>query len=139
MKLNPYLNFDGNSEEAFTFYAQVLGGKLELMRFADSPEANNFPEEIHQRVMHVSLTSGDMVLMASDTFPGEPYEGVKGSSICLQVGNVPEAERLFSELSAGGQVVMPLQQTFWATRFAVLTDKFGISWLINCEVDSQTG
>lgn len=139
MKINPYLSLNGTSEQAFTLYAKVMGGKLEILRYGDSPEANKMPPELHQLVMHVSLTTDDFVLMASDSLPSEGYEGIKGSSICLHVNNVPEAERLFAELSVDGKVVMPLQATFWATRFAVFTDQFGVSWLINCVVDSQEG
>jgi len=141
MKIHAYLMFDGQCEAAFNFYAQCLGGSLELMRFGDSPEAKDIPAEFHQRVMHVCLTVGDQVLMASDSLPQcpQPYEGIKGCSITLQVDNVPEAERLYAALSAKGTVQMELQQTFWATRFAMLTDRFGVPWMINCAVDSQQG
>jgi PhnB protein len=139
MKIHAYLTFDGQCEAAFNYYAECLGGSLELMRFGESPEAGNVPAQFHERVMHVCLTVGDQVLMASDTFPGTPYEGIKGCSISLQVGNVPEAERLYETLSAGGSVQMELQQTFWATRFAMFTDRFGVGWMINCVVDAQMG
>ncbi|WP_394236618.1 VOC family protein [Pseudomonas anguilliseptica] len=139
MKIHAYLIFDGQCEAAFNYYAECLGGSLELMRFGESPEAGNVPEQFHGRVMHVCLTMGDQLLMASDTFPGMPYEGIKGCSISLQVDNVPEAERLYKALSAGGSVQMELQQTFWATRFAMFTDRFGVSWMINCDIDAQMG
>jgi PhnB protein len=139
MKIHAYLMLDGQCEAAFNYYAECLGGELELMRYGDSPEADNVPEQFHDRAIHVCLTVGDQMLMASDTVPGMPYEGIKGCSISLQVANVPEAERLYSALSAGGTVQLELQQTFWATRFARFTDRFGVSWMINCEVDSQQG
>ncbi|MBH3337883.1 VOC family protein [Pseudomonas mendocina] len=139
MKIHAYLMFDGQCEEAFNFYAELLGGKLELMRFGESPDAGEVPPEFHDRVMHVCLTAGDQVLMASDTIPQYPHEGIKGCSISLQVDNVPEAERLYEALSAGGEVQMELQATFWATRFAMLTDRFGVPWMINCVIDSQQG
>ncbi len=101
MKIHTYLTFDGQCEAAFNYYAECLGGSLELMRMGESPEAGNVPEQFHDRVMHVCLTVGDQLLMASDTFPGMPYEGIKGSSVSLQVENVPEAERLYKALSAG--------------------------------------
>jgi PhnB protein len=97
------------------------------------------PAEYQQRVMHVCLTVGDQLLMASDTLPQYPHDGIKGCSISLQVDNVPEAERLYEALSKGGSVQMELQATFWATRFAMLTDRFGVPWMINCTVDSQMG
>lgn len=139
MKIHAYLMFDGQCEAAFNFYAECLGGTLEMMRYADSPEEMEVPAEFQQRIMHVCLTVGDQLLMASDTLPQSPYEGIKGCSISLQVDNVPEAERLYAALSAQGSVQMELQQTFWATRFAMLTDRFGVSWMINCAVDSQMG
>ncbi|WKC37532.1 VOC family protein [Ectopseudomonas chengduensis] len=139
MKMHAYLMFDGQCEAAFNRYAEVFGGKLEMMRYADSPEDMEVPAEYLQRVMHVCLTVGDQLLMASDNLPQYPYEGIKGCSVSLQVDNVPEAERLYEALSAGGSVQMELQATFWATRFAMLTDRFGVSWMINCMVDSQEG
>ncbi|HLA30236.1 MAG TPA: VOC family protein [Pseudomonas sp.] len=139
MKIHAYLFFDGQCEAAFKFYAECLDGSLELMRFGESPEAGTIPAEFHDRVIHVCLTVGDQLLMASDTLPQSPYQGIKGCSISLQVDSVPEAERLYAALSTGGSVQMELQQTFWATRFAMLTDRFGVSWMINCTVDSQQG
>ena len=139
MKMHAYLMFDGQCEAAFNRYAEVFGGKLELMRYADSPEDMEVPAEYQQRVMHVCLTVGEQLLMASDNLPQYPYEGIKGCSVSLQVDSVPEAERLYEALSAGGSVQMELQATFWATRFAMLTDRFGVSWMINCVVDSQEG
>lgn len=139
MKIHAYLMFDGQCEAAFNRYAEVFGGQLEMMRYADSPEDMQVPAEYQQRIMHVCLTVGDQLLMASDNLPQYPYEGIKGCSVSLQVDNVPEAERLYAALSAGGSVQMELQATFWATRFAMLTDRFGVSWMINCAVDSQQG
>lgn len=141
MKIHAYLTFDGQCEAAFKFYADCLNGSLELMRFGEGPEAGNVPEQFHDRVMHVSLAVGDQLLMASDTCPGmgAPYDGIKGCSVSLHVENVPEAERLYEALSAQGSVQMELQPTFWATRFAVFTDRFGVSWMINCNIDAQMG
>lgn len=139
MKIHAYLMFDGQCEAAFNFYAECLGGTLEMMRYADSPEDMGVSAEFQQRIMHVCLTVGDQLLMASDSLPQcpPPYEGIKGCSISLQVDNVPEAERLYAALSAQGSVQMELQQTFWATRFAMLTDRFGVPWMINCAVSEM--
>ncbi|MDA7087883.1 VOC family protein [Pseudomonas sp. SA3-5] len=137
MKINAYLMFDGQCEAAFNFYAQTLDGTLQLMRYAESPDAKDIPPEFHQRVMHVCLTVGDQQLMASDSTAQCPYEGIKGCSITLQVDNVPEAESLYAALAEGGSVQMELQQTFWSTRFAMLTDRFGVSWMINCTVSEM--
>ncbi|OOE09156.1 hypothetical protein BSR09_14690 [Stutzerimonas degradans] len=138
MKLSTYLTFDGQAREAFTFYQQVLGGTLEMMTFAQAPEAEHFPAEHRERIMHVCLTLDDYRLMASDTMPGMDcgsgtYEGIKGCSISLHPDSVTEGERLFAGLSAGGQVVMPMEKTFWAERFGMFTDRFGVSWMVNCE------
>jgi PhnB protein len=139
MKIHAYLIFDGQCEAAFNFYEQVFGGTLELMRFGESPEAEHIGQEHHGRIMHACLTTGDQLLMASDTLPQSPHEGIKGCSVSLQVDNVPEAERLYEALSADGQIQMELQATFWATRFAMFTDRFGVPWMINCAVDNQQG
>ena len=138
MKLSTYLTFDGQAREAFTFYQQVLGGTLEMMTFAQAPEAKHFPAEHRERIMHVCLTLDDYRLMASDTMPGMDcgsgsYEGIKGCSISLHPDSVAEGERLFAGLSAGGQVVMPMEKTFWAERFGMFTDRFGVSWMVNYE------
>ena len=138
MKLSTYLTYDGNAREAFTFYQQVLGGNLELMTFAQAPEAEQFPAEYHERIMHACLDLGESTLMASDTLPGDtcgggPYEGIKGCSISLHPTSVAEAEQLFAALGERGTVIMPLEKTFWAERFGMLTDRFGLSWMVNCE------
>lgn len=136
MKINPYLIFDGNCEAAFKRYAEVFGGKLPmLMRFGDAPDGGQVPAEFNDRVMHVRLEVGDQVLMGSDNCPPMPYEGTKGVSISLNVDSKAEARRIYDALSAGGQVGMALQQTFWAAAFAMFTDRFGVPWMINCEQD----
>ena len=137
MKISTYLTFDGQAREAFAFYQQVLGGELATMTFADSPDAEQFPAEHRDRIMHACLTLGEQCLMASDTLPGDvcgggPHEGIKGCSICLHPESVAEGERLFNGLSEGGQVVMPMEKTFWAERFGMFTDRFGVSWMVNC-------
>ena len=138
MKISTYLTFDGQAREAFTFYQQVLGGTLELFSFGQAPDAEQFPVDYHDRIMHTCLTLGEQRLMASDTLPGEfcggaVYEGIKGCSISLHPDSVAEGERLFNVLSEGGQVVMPMDKTFWAERFGLCTDRFGVSWMVNCE------
>ncbi len=138
MTISTYLTFDGTARDAFSFYQQVLGGTLEMMTFAQAPDAEQFPAEYRERIMHACLNLGEGVLMASDTLPGdtcggEPYAGIKGCSISLNPASVAEGERLFAELAAGGTVIMPLEKTFWAERFGMLTDRFGVSWMVNCE------
>ena len=138
MKITTYLTFDGNARDAFTFYQQALGGTLEMMTFAQAPDAEQFPAEYRERIMHACLNLGDGVLMASDTVPGDtcgggPYEGIKGCSVSLHPTSVSESEQLFAALAEGGTVTMQLEKTFWAERFGMLTDRFGVSWMVNCE------
>ncbi|HSC85541.1 MAG TPA: VOC family protein, partial [Pseudomonas sp.] len=93
------------------------------------------PEADRKRVMHVRLEAGENVLMGSDTTTDRPHEGNHGMYVSLQVDSVADAERIYALLSEGGQVIMPLAPTFWAARFAMLVDRFGVSWMINCEKD----
>jgi PhnB protein len=133
MDLNPYLTFDGQCEAAFEFYERCLGGKIvTMMNHEDSPIADQVPADWGKRIMHARLTVGDGVLMGSDS-PPEHYEQPKGFSVSLQVKQPAEAERVFQALAEGGTVLMPIQQTFWATRFGMLVDRFAIPWMINCE------
>lgn len=132
MQINAYLVFNGNCEEAFNFYARCLRAEIAMLqRFGDTPGCEGMPASQRDKVMHVRLQAGDQVLMASDNHPDHPYEGVKGCSIALSVDQAEEADRIFNELSQGGTVAMPMQETFWAKRFGMLTDRFGVPWMIN--------
>jgi PhnB protein len=135
MKLNPYLIFNGDCEAAFKFYERVLKGKIAAMLpFGDTPACDHVPAESRSKIMHAKLTIGDQVIMASDNTPPHPYEGIKGTSVALHFDTVAEGERVFNALSDGAlAVTMPMQETFWAARFGMLTDKFGVPWIINCE------
>ena len=135
MRWNPYLTFDGRCEAAFKFYEQCLGGRIvALMPFGDTPAGEHVPAGHRRKIMHARLVVGDQVLMGSDTTPEHPYEGVKGCSVALQVTDPAEAERVFAALSAGGTVTMPIQPTFWAARFGMLVDRFGVPWMVNCDL-----
>jgi PhnB protein len=132
MQINAYLVFNGNCEEAFRFYAASLRAELAvLQRFGETPGCEDMPASQKDKVMHVRLQKGDAVLMASDNHPDHPYDCVKGCSVALSVDEVDEADRIFNELAQGGTVVMPMQETFWAKRFGMLTDRFGVPWMIN--------
>ncbi|UUY06794.1 VOC family protein [Pseudomonas sp. J452] len=137
MNMHAYLIFDGQCAEAFRFYAEVIGGELQVMPFGDSPECGEIPPEHRDRTLHACLNCDGQLLMGSDTMPGQPYEGIKGCHMSLQADDMAQAERLFQALSAGGQVQMPLQRTFWAEGFAMLTDRFGVPWMVNCSGDCQ--
>ena len=133
MNVNPYLILNGDCEAAFTFYAQATGGELgPMMRFDGMEGCGDIPPEYGQKIMHTHVMFGQTVLMGSDNHPAQPYEGVKGCSVSLSVDSIKEAERIFAALSAGGEVQMPLEETFWAIRWGSFTDRFGKPWMINC-------
>lgn len=133
MQLNPYVNFKGDCEAAFKFYERCLGGKIAFkMTFGDSPMAQQAPPGWKDKIMHMRLEVGDRVLMGSDA-PPDRYEGTKGFNITITLDQPAEAERVFHALAEQGTVRMALQETFWAARFGMLTDRFGIPWMINCE------
>jgi PhnB protein len=137
VKVNPYLTFNGNCEVAFKFYEQALGGKIQIMMpFAGSPMADQAPPNWGSKVMHARLDIGDQTLMGSDP-PPDRYQPIKGITVSLSIERPEEADRIFQALSEKGTVQMPIQKTFWALRFGMLTDQFGIPWMINCEAPAQ--
>lgn len=135
MKVNPYLNFDGQAEEAFNFYKSVFGGEfIAHMKMADAPDADKLPKEDQNRTMHISLPIGkDIILMASDTVPAMGHVLEKGNNmyISLHPDSKEEADRLFNGLSKGGEIEMPMEEQFWGDYFGSFVDKFGICWMIN--------
>jgi PhnB protein len=136
MLLQPYLNFDGDCESAFTFYAHVLGGRIEAMqKNSDSPAAANTPAGWQDKSLHARLTVGDAVLMASDAPPGT-YSRPQGVYVSIGLSDPAQAARIFNALAEGGTVQMPFEETFWAARFGMLVDRFGIPWMVNCEKPS---
>jgi len=137
MQVNPYLSFNGQCEAAFKLYEQCLGGQLgAIFRYGGSPMANQVPPDWQDKVMHGSVTVGQQVLMGGDVAP-LGYEEPKGFSLSIQIKDTAEAERIFRELGEGGDVTLPLEKTFWAERFGMLVDRFGIAWMINCDGSEQ--
>jgi PhnB protein len=133
MQINPYLLFNGQCEAAFKFYAQCLGGKIEaMMTHAGTPAEPHVPPEWRDKILHARLVVGDQVLMASDA-PPDRYAPPNGFSVSIQLKDTAEGERIFNALAENGKVTMPFAQTFWAARFGMLVDRFGIPWMINCE------
>jgi PhnB protein len=133
MEMVPYLSFKGDCEAAFKFYEQSLGAEPGgLFRYGGSPMADDAPAGWADKVMHASLKLGNQVLMGGDVAP-DAYEPPKGISLSLQIKNTPDAERIFRDLAEGGKVLFPLEKTFWAARFGMVVDRFGIPWMINCE------
>lgn len=133
MKLNPYLNFDGNAEEAFRFYQTVFGGELFVQKM-DSVPGMEIPENEKNRAMHVALPIGnDQHLMASDCLPSQGHVLNVGNNnyISITPDSREEADRIFNGLSAGGKIEMPMEDMFWGDYFGSFTDKFGVCWMIS--------
>jgi PhnB protein len=134
MQLNPYLTFDGRCEDAFKFYAKVLGGEIVAMiRHEGTPAETHVPAEWRKKIMHARLVIDGEVLMGSDAPPDRSDGSMKGFSVTLNIDKPAEADRIFGALAEMGNVRMPIQETFWAQRFGMLTDQFGTPWMINCE------
>jgi PhnB protein len=130
--MNPHLNFNGDCEAAFKFYERCLGGKIQTMLpHAETPISGMVPPEWRKKILHASLTLGNQVLMGAD-MPPESYRKPQSFAVTLGLSDAAEAERVFRELAEEGSVTMPIQETFWAERFGMLVDRFGIPWMINC-------
>ena len=137
MQTTVYLSFKGECEAAFRFYEECLEGKLgEIFRYAGSPMAGQVPDDWQNKIMHASITIGGQVVMGGDVAP-QRYEKPQGFSLSLQMTSTTQAERIFEGLALDGTVMMPLEKTFWAARFGMVIDRFGIPWLINCEETGQ--
>lgn len=128
-EINPYLIFNGNCREAMTFYAKCLGAEVQMIPFSQAPV--DTPKEAKDRIMHARLAKGAAVVMASDNMPGMPFQQGNNFSISVTLESVQEIDKVFAALSEKGKVTMPLQETFWAARFGMLTDRFGINWMCN--------
>jgi len=133
MRLNPYLSFDGQCQAALTFYERCLGGKVVyMMTYAQSPTASEVPPEWGNKICHATFAVGDQTIGAADAPPAS-YQTPQGFSLMLHLDGAAEADRIFAMLAENGVVQMPIQQTFWAARFGVLTDQFGTPWIIQCD------
>ncbi|MDX1686283.1 MAG: VOC family protein [Saprospiraceae bacterium] len=144
--VNTYLTFDGNCEAAFLFYKSIFGGEFSYIgRFGDMPPQDDLPtvpDEMKNRIMHVSLPiSTETMLMGSDTGGEWSSNLVKGNNFSISVNteSKAEAERVFNALAVGGEVTMPLAMTFWQAYFGMLTDRFGISWMISYDLSREGG
>ena len=132
MKINAYLNFNGECEAAFNFYAKTLGGKIEYISpYEGTPMASHVPAGWQKKIMHATLRVGDQVLMGADSMP-EQHKAANGFSVTINLTDTAEAERIFKALAENGKVQMQLEKTFWAARFGMLVDRFGVPWMINC-------
>jgi len=131
--LNPYLNFNGNTEEVFNFYRSVFGGEFAmLMRFGDTPGCEEMPETEKDGIMHIALPIGSNVIMGTDV-PKSMEQVSTGTnmSISVHVNSRQEADRIYNGLSAGGKATMPMNDMFWGDYYGMLTDKFEIQWMVS--------
>ncbi|WP_281887461.1 VOC family protein [Paenibacillus sp. YYML68] len=136
MKLIPYFVMAGNANEAIEFYQEALGGKLEYKQtFGEMPENPEFPlpEEAKSLVSHATVKFGETDVMFSDSFPGQPHQSGNQVTLCISIDSKEKAEHIFNALKEGGQVSMPLQETFFSPAYAIVVDKFGITFQIYTE------
>lgn len=130
MRLNTYLNYGGNCADAFHFYAEHLGGRIGMMmKHGDMPDPSKVQPEMKDAVLHAQITIGDCVIMASDV-PTDRFKPMRSAYLALNVESDAEAERIFRLLAESGEIYMPMQETFFASRYAILRDRFGTSWMI---------
>ena len=137
--INPYINFNGNTEEAFNFYKSVFGGEFAMiMRFGDMPNPN-IPESENNKIMHIALPIGKNILMGNDVpeFMGRVNENENRSKISISAESKEEADKLYKGLSAGGQIEMPIGDSPWGTYFAMFRDKYGIEWTVEFDPKSK--
>lgn len=145
-KINPYLNFDSKTEQAFDFYKSVFGGEFAaVMRYGDVSKTEGcdgmeVSENDLNKIMHIALPIGNGdVLMASDILQSTGRKFIEGDNFSIAIGadSKEEAEKLFNNLAEGGKVEMPLNDTFWGAYFGMLQDKFGVQWLVNYDYNSK--
>ena len=135
LKLNPYLNYNGTAEAAFNFYKSIFGGEfVNLIRFKDTAEGEKLSAEDREKLMHVALPIGpNNILMATDALEamGHPFHPGNNFQLSLSPDSEAEADRLFQALSAGGKATLPMHKEFWGAYFGMLTDPFGVQWMIS--------
>jgi PhnB protein len=130
MKLHIYLNYGGNCRQAFRFYEEQLGGEITfMMTHGEQPNANGVPPEWKDAVLHARINIGETELMGGDV-PPDRFQPMRSAYLSLTVDSIDEAERIYALLSDGGEIFMPMQETFFAFRFAMFRDKFGTSWML---------
>ena len=136
LNINPYLNFLGNTEEAFNFYRSVFGGEfLAVQRFKDTPHGDQMSTEDKERLMHISLRVGETILMGTDVLESMGQKLTVGTnfSLSLNPATREEGEKYFNALAAGGTVTVAMDKMFWGAYFGMLTDRFGIQWMVNVD------
>ena len=137
MKFKPYLSFAGDCQEAFSYYEKHLGGKIKgTFNWKDTPAAQHVPANWGDKVMHSTIAIGDQELLGADV-PPDQYKPSQGFHVAIDLKDVGTAETVFKALSEKGTVQMPIGETFWAQRFGMVVDQFGIPWMVNCEKSHQ--
>jgi len=137
MAIGVHLHFSGQCQEAFEFYKHVLGGSIEFFTYRDTPASQHVPADWQDKVVHATLLVNDMVVVGADILPDQ-FEKPKGFQLLLQLEVEQEAKRLFEALAEGGEITMPIQQTFWSPCYGMLNDQFGIPWEVNCADTSNS-
>ncbi len=140
LSLNTYLTFDGNCREAFEFYRTAFGGEFDMIEtFGDAPAGRQVPDDEKDRIMHVDFRIGSSVLMGSDRATGFAPPPVVGNnfSLSIEAESREQCDRLCAKLSEGGAVTMPLSEQFWGSYFGMLTDRFGINWMVSCPLSKE--
>lgn len=131
--LNPYLNFEGHTREVLDFYQRCFGGEIvEIMTFADAKMGT--PPELDGQIMHAEFKAEGIHFMASDCMPGQKLTQGNSISLCINFSDTAEQEKIFNALAAGGTVSHALADSFWGSKFGMLTDRFGVHWLLNCQL-----
>lgn len=137
MQIQPYLFFDGRCEEAIAFYTEAVGAEVKmLMRFKDAPDQSMVKPESKEKVMHASLQIGETMVLASDGHCSGTTD-FKGFGMALSTATDADTERLFTALGVGGTVRMPLEKTFFSSRFGMVVDRFGVLWMIMTGADQH--
>ncbi len=131
MRIDFHINFAGQCQEAFEFYQSVLGGKIVLLTYGESPAKDIVPADWAKKIIHGSFIIKNLQIAGADVRP-ENYQKLQGCQLLLQLSNPADAARIFDALSTGGVVTMPLQKTFWSEAYGIVTDRFGVPWEVNC-------
>ncbi len=135
-KLEPYLSFNGNCAEAFRFYEEVLGAKIEgITTYGDRMKERCLAEDA-EKVMHGVLRLGSQVIRASDATAEQTYTGITGCWLSIDYPTASAARQVFTALSEGGKITMPIDKTFWAAAFGMATDRFGVPWMVSCNAEA---
>ena len=133
MIVTPYLTFPGTTHEAFSFYAELFGGQIEVAETVrNSAVAGEMPEKVQDLILHARVRIGDGHLMASDDLSGT-YQKPEGVTLQTSFNDVEKAKRIFSRLSKNGEIVMPFERTFWSAGFGICRDRFDVLWMVNCD------